>query len=1054
MKRHVQSLLRLMLLVAFLSGGYVSYGQGKSGKKQVPQVALDHMKKNKQKLNVTDDDIAELELSSETESRKKGVKHYYIKQLHQGIEIHGAVTNMSIDKEGKVISMGNRFHKEVGKKLKASRSAQMDAEAAVLAAARYLNTPLREPLKVQERSNEANKEVTFSTGGISLEPITAKLIYQPMEDGELRLAWEVAIYMTDAMNYWLLRLDAGSGQVLDKDNLVAHCNFENNGPGGRALHESHMLDAALTAPYAPEAIVAAAPLTSNYYNVYPMPAESPSHGSRVHISNASADPVASPSGWHTVGANTYLTTRGNNVFAYEDPNNTGYNGAAQEVYGYSPDGGNSLVFDFEVDFTQEPVAYRDAAIANLFYWNNLIHDVWYQYGFDEASGNFQADNFGKGGTAGDHVMAEAQDSRNILATRNNANFATTPEGQRPRMQMYLWSGLPDQNMFRIAAPASIAGSYPAVQAAFGPRLTSTPVSGKLVMGEGIGGTSTNPNEGCGTLTNAEAVAGNIAVLYRGACDFSLKVYNAQQAGAIVVVVINNAPGAPISMGAGAIPSDQILISSVMVSDETGASIKAQLESNQEVTVLLKDDGSGPELDGDFDNGIIVHEYGHGISNRLTGGRLLVNCLGNAEQMGEGWSDWFGLMMTMKPGDKRDNVRGIGTYVSHQPTTGNGIRPAPYSTNFGVNGYTYAATNSATISQPHGIGFVWSTMLWDMTWDLIDKYSYDEDIYNGNGGNNMAMQLVIDGLKLQPCRPGFVDGRNAILLADELNNGGANQELIWRAFAKRGLGFSATQGSSASRADQVEAYDLPPVYACEAPEITVTPSSDVYTGGNATTIYLGYGAQSVTLAASGDPSFTYTWSPATGLSDATIANPVFRPTAAGNYAFTVTAVNGDGCTRTASVTIEVIEVRETPGNSKNTKIILCHNGKMNVVAQSAVAAHLGHGDSLGNCGLVATTTSAMAASDLVKAVDGEFILSYPNPFSESTTISFKARESGYTVLKVYDLTGREVETLFEGNAEQGATYNHSFKAAGKESGVYIYKIVNGNTTRSGTMLLMK
>jgi extracellular elastinolytic metalloproteinase len=93
--------------------------------------------------------------------------------------------------------------------------------------------------------------------------------------------------------------------------------------------------------------------------------------------------------------------------------------------------------------------------------------------------------------------------------------------------------------------------------------------------------------------------------------------------------------------------------------------------------------------------------------------------------------------------------------------------------------------------------------------LVDKYGFDADIYNGTGGNNKAIQLVIDGLKLQPCGPGFVDARNAILKADSINNGGANRAIIWKAFAKRGLGYSATQGLTTSIKDGVTKFDLPP-----------------------------------------------------------------------------------------------------------------------------------------------------------------------------------------------------------------------------------------------------
>jgi hypothetical protein len=110
--------------------------------------------------------------------------------------------------------------------------------------------------------------------------------------------------------------------------------------------------------------------------------------------------------------------------------------------------------------------------------------------------------------------------------------------------------------------------------------------------------------------------------------------------------------------------------------------------------------------------------------------------------------------------------------------------------------------------PHGVGFVWATVLWDLTWAYIDKYGFDPDLYNGTGGNNKVIQLVTDGLKLQPCQPGFIDGRDALLAAD-LAMGGEDQCMIWEVFAARGLGLNATQGSSGSRSDQVEDFSMPP-----------------------------------------------------------------------------------------------------------------------------------------------------------------------------------------------------------------------------------------------------
>jgi hypothetical protein len=165
-----------------------------------------------------------------------------------------------------------------------------------------------------------------------------------------------------------------------------------------------------------------------------------------------------------------------------------------------------------------------------------------------------------------------------------------------------------------------------------------------------------------------------------------------------------------------------------------------------------------------------------------------------------------------PNCKIRDERGIGNYVIFEQNSGPGIRPTRYSSDKTINSSTYASVANPAISQPHGIGYVWATMLWDMYWNLAEKHGYNPNVYDSSttGGNNLAIQLVMDGMKIQPCRPGFVDGRDAILVADQTLTTGANQCSIWRAFARRGLGFSASQGLSTSRTDGVEAFDMPPL----------------------------------------------------------------------------------------------------------------------------------------------------------------------------------------------------------------------------------------------------
>ena len=148
-------------------------------------------------------------------------------------------------------------------------------------------------------------------------------------------------------------------------------------------------------------------------------------------------------------------------------------------------------------------------------------------------------------------------------------------------------------------------------------------------------------------------------------------------------------------------------------------------------------------------------------------------------------------------------RSIATYALSQPVTGAGWRTYPYSTDMSINPLTYADL-PATNGLVHNIGEVWATVLWDMTWSIIQVDGINPDLYNANGpgGNSVAMKLVMTGLKLQPCSPGFIDGRDAILKADTLLYNDKYSCAIWKAFAKRGMGLYAKQGRTDNYIDQV------------------------------------------------------------------------------------------------------------------------------------------------------------------------------------------------------------------------------------------------------------
>lgn len=758
------------------------------------------LNKNQQQLGLAKEDVQHWIINSQHQSSTSGVNHIYIQQTYQGIKLSNGLANFAI-KDGKVVSMGNRLIQNIKDKTNL-QTPSISPQKAIKLAAKALGLANPAALKVMEVISPHH--IIFSKSQLSLEPIPVQLSYFATSPERLHLVWDLSIYQLDAQHWWSIKIDAQTGALLDQKDWVTHCQFKES-PFRKCTHQhnknQHHPFLSPNKTQAPD-----------QYTVFALPLESAAHGNRSIISNP-ADLIASPYGWHDVdgiaGAE-YTITRGNNVYAYEDTSNT-------NAPGYSPNGGPNLEFNFPFNNAAQPPSYIDAAITNLFYMNNSMHDIWYRYGFDEASGNFQANNYGNGGLDGDYVRAEAQDGSGI----NNANFATPGDGSHPRMQMYVWPFNSNTgNFLTIHTPSNIAGVYLTSTASFGPSLPAVPITGNLVLLEDH---MVPTNDGCDSIVNAAQLHGKIVLIDQGNCGFTDKIQAAQDAGAIAVVIANTVGFLFVMSGT----SNSINIPSVMVLPNVANSLKTALQ-NGAVQVSIDNAGISNK-DSDLDNGIIAHEYGHGISNRLTGGAANSNCLHNAEQMGEGWSDWFGLMLTIEAGDQGTDVRGIGTYVKGQANTGNGIRPAPYSTDWAVNHYTYGhSNNTATISQPHGVGFIYATALWDLSWALIDFYggTPDPDLLNGTGGNNIAMNLVIESLKLQPCSPGMLDGRDAILQADQLLYNGAHECLIWEVFAKRGFGYSASQGSTASRTDQIEAFDLSPVcsIAVAAPIAAFSPNT--------------------------------------------------------------------------------------------------------------------------------------------------------------------------------------------------------------------------------------
>jgi len=522
-----------------------------------------------------------LEMKLKNEDNDRGTTFLNYEQMIDGIPVFQGQVQVAINAEGRVISINEGLViPDAGINTTPRLSEGEGMQRAFQLAGRQAPASFD---MMETRLARGDRAVYRNPLGENRENILSEMRIMRVGPRAV-LAWHS--YVDVGPNEWYeILVDANTGAMLYRYNLYADAAqgtvFRENGLGGRTL-ESFVGDTTI---------------------------------------NTAA-------GW--MGASTVTT--GNNVDAYLD---TDANNQPDAINAAGLQNGRafSSIQDFSFPFTLgvDPRTQRAASVANLFYFNNIMHDFAYLLGFTEAAGNFQTNNFGRGGTGNDPVRAEAQDGSGT----NNANFGTPPEGSSPRMQMFLFT--------------------------------------------------------------------------RGTTD-------------------------------------------------------------------LNDD-----RDASFDGDVVLHEYGHGISNRLVGGPANTSCLGGTQAgaMGEGWSDYWAATFY--------NNGVIGEFVTNNLTRG--IRRAAYTVPANPVHDSYADLGAGGF-EVHSDGEVWAATLWDLRQTL---------------GAAIADRLVLQGMKFTPCSPSFLNARDGILTADQNLNGSANRCAIWRVFARHGMGVSA-QGNNGTT--HVAATDIP------------------------------------------------------------------------------------------------------------------------------------------------------------------------------------------------------------------------------------------------------
>jgi len=276
-------------------------------------------------------------------------------------------------------------------------------------------------LSAQSSAEGADQRQSFSANALKGNA-TAHLVWLPMNRDLLRLCWEVILMSRARGEMFRVLIDARTGETQIRRSLTENISdasyrvFTNASPAPFTVGFP-------TNSGAPTVMGLPTPVTNQ-----------PPQVSRTLVVISALDTNASPAGWINDGTN--VTTTGNNVSAYLDVN------ADNRPDIPPPQGTTNRVFDFPLDLTQDPSSNGSAAVVNLFYWNNWMHDKLYDLGFTESAGNFQVNNFGRGGLGGDQVDAEAQEGINTGNTYylDNASFSTPPDGSPGIMEMYVFTG--------------------------------------------------------------------------------------------------------------------------------------------------------------------------------------------------------------------------------------------------------------------------------------------------------------------------------------------------------------------------------------------------------------------------------------------------------------------------------------------------------------------------------------------------------------------------------------------------------------------------------------
>ncbi len=401
-------------------------------------------------------DLAQLHFIGESVSPVSGLRMVRVEQTVNGRPIFQSETRVTLDREGRIIRSVGLMVPNAATTAPAL-AGLIAAPAALASAATSVGIDAKADRMTIAKPNPGGTKVEVVANHTEItRNVSSEVVYFPLAPGVLVPAWSQVTFTTGDGDWYTL-VDARTGELLWRKNIRAHLSSED-------AHFSVYVQADGQTP-------ADSPSPLSPTTATPGSNTQPPEIARTTVSMFSVQSsFASPNGWLPDGG---TTTTGNNVDAYLDriggtnadqpdidpasaldsagrpignpdasSRNRAFHGAAPRNFTYTPppsagnpEAGQTATGDGASGNTAID-AFRRGAVTNLFYITNWYHDRMHALGFDEAAGNFQDDNFGRGGAGGDRVLAEVQDNSGT----NNANFSTPPDGSSGRMQMFRFTG--------------------------------------------------------------------------------------------------------------------------------------------------------------------------------------------------------------------------------------------------------------------------------------------------------------------------------------------------------------------------------------------------------------------------------------------------------------------------------------------------------------------------------------------------------------------------------------------------------------------------------------